>query len=97
MKRSGKKIAIPVDPINQTVMQMVEEALKRGGFDGLYNNDGGCGCLLGDLSPGDCMSGECEAAHKVSYPDRKCGGSGCDGDCEYHTVPGKPCEEGEEE
>lgn len=36
--------------------------LRRMGFDGLYNEDGGCGCSLGDLMPcetsiaglGDC-------------------------------------------
>ena len=33
----------------------VKEKLKAGGFTGLYNNDGPCGCHIDDLAPcGEC-------------------------------------------
>ena len=34
----------------------VKKRLKAGGFAGLYNNDGPCGCVIDDLAPcGECQ------------------------------------------
>ena len=75
---------------NPEVAEMVKSALIAGGFDGLFNMDGGCACLVGDLSPGNCLSENCEAGFKKEYPDRKCGGSDCDGECDFHVQRKKP-------
>lgn len=31
--------------------ELIEEGLKKKGFDGLFNADLECGCVLGDLEP----------------------------------------------
>lgn len=51
-----------------TVLQMVRNALEAGGYDGLYNDHGECGCPKDDLSPGDCLTEECEAAYLHECP-----------------------------
>lgn len=41
------------------IIEMIEKYLKDNGFMGLCNNS--CGCYLPDLSPGDCLKGDCQA------------------------------------
>jgi len=38
-------------PDNPTLKELVAEALMARGFDGLYHEDGECGCRLEDLMP----------------------------------------------
>ena len=52
------------------VAQIVEEYLKRNGFDGLYNFFEPCGCKLGDLMPcsDDCSA--CKPGYKVDCTEK---------------------------
>ena len=45
------------------LFEIISAGLKANGFDGLVV-PGECGCLIGDLSPGDCMSEYCNGAYK---------------------------------
>lgn len=45
------------------VLQIIEAALTTNGFEGLVV-PGQCGCIIGDLSPGNCLSDNCEAGFK---------------------------------
>ena len=69
----------------QSVLRIVEDWLRANGFDGLYNADAECACVLGGLSPGDCLSEECWAGYKTAC--------GC-GDHDWHIAldPEKPLE-----
>ena len=57
------------------VKEMVAEWLKQNGYDGLYNEDGDCACLIDDLVPCDgpcdnCLSGykhKCPPGHEFDY------------------------------
>jgi hypothetical protein len=49
--------------IHMSLIEIVESGLKAAGFDGLVN-PGTCGCLIGDLSPGTCISESCEGGYK---------------------------------
>lgn len=45
--------------------EIIKEYLEKNGFDGLYSDDGDCGCEVSDLMPcesDDCMS--CNAGYK---------------------------------
>lgn len=48
------------------LIALVESALTAGGFDGLVV-PGECGCLIGDLSPGDCINASCHAGYKHTH------------------------------
>ena len=61
------------------VVEMVNVFLKSNGYDGLYNENGECACLVDDLNPGCCLSYECEAGYKAPCP-------GCCGDHDFHIV-----------
>lgn len=41
------------------VFEIIKAHLETTGLDGIYNVFGGCACDKSDLSPGDCLSGEC--------------------------------------
>ena len=51
------------------VIAIIETGLKASGFDGLVV-PGTCGCVIGDISPGNCLSDDCEAAHKHTHSQR---------------------------
>lgn len=62
------------------VLEIVRQYLKTNGYDGLYNEDGQCACLLTDLHPcGDYNDiSECSPGYK-----RVCDGKNCNVDvCE---------------
>ncbi len=49
-----------------TAKEIIEKYLKDNGFDGLYNEDMECGCLLDDLCPcGEGIGSECKAGYKL--------------------------------
>jgi hypothetical protein len=50
-------------------IELVVVGLQTGGYDGLVV-PGNCGCLIGELSPGDCLSNQCEAAYKHTHSQR---------------------------
>ena len=43
----------------KSALEIVAAYLVLNGYDGLYNDDGECGCTVGDLSPGMCLSEHC--------------------------------------
>ena len=47
-----------------TVIEIVEHSLRTQGYDGLFDAYGDCACILGDLSPADCMTPDCLAGYK---------------------------------
>ena len=68
-----------------TVIEIVCEYLKREGFDGLYNVDGECGCLIAHMEPCEEMRSDCKPGYK--HP---CIGGDCDGDYEWSIEKEKP-------
>jgi hypothetical protein len=62
-----------------TVKEIVRQYLKAYGFDGLRNENIHCWCMLDDLSPDYCMSGQCEPGYRAPC--------GCGEDCDFHIVP----------
>jgi hypothetical protein len=60
--------------------EIVEAWLKQNGFDGLYNSDAECGCLIGDLAPCGEIPLECTAGYKQPC-DESCG------DHDWHIGP----------
>ncbi len=52
------------------VREITVKYLKEHGFDGLYNHDGGCGCILADLAPCcECHVLDCRPGYRVDTPD----------------------------
>ena len=45
---------------------LIEEGLRARGMGGLVV-PGTCGCIMGDLSPGNCLSDVCEGGHKHTH------------------------------
>lgn len=58
------------------VFTMVRDRLIDDGYDGLYNENGECGCNLDSLMPCECISEDCRAGYKVPCD---C----CDDDCKH--------------
>jgi hypothetical protein len=52
--------------MSMDVIQIVEIGLKGVGFDGLVI-PGTCGCVIGDLSPGNCLSETCQGGYKHTH------------------------------
>jgi len=52
-----------------TVFGIVAAWLRKNGYDGLYNKDAGCACLLSDLAPCGEMGMECRAGYKRDCRD----------------------------
>lgn len=72
---------------NPTVLDLIREGLKTGGYDGLFNTRSGCVCLLGDLAPCGEFYGDCRAGYRVNYKRGECP---CGLGCDFHIVPEKP-------
>lgn len=47
----------------------VELGLQAQGFDGLVVL-GICGCKIGDLNPGECLSGDCTPGHVHNHSSK---------------------------
>lgn len=74
-----------------SVYEIVQEYLKKNGYDGLATDD--CGCELSDLFPCGAEGVEkCEVGHKedcdpeAHETDRPWS---CEGNCAWHMVSGK--------
>ncbi|MCP3686523.1 MAG: hypothetical protein GY861_28120 [bacterium] len=69
---------------NESIKALVEAGLKEKGYDGLFNADVPCGCLLSDLAHcemnGD-MPVDCEAGYRE---DVKATNDACADECEGH-------------
>lgn len=65
--------------------ELTQKALKREGYDGLYNIDGECACKTDDLFPCECPSRECRPGYLTP-----CDGSCETGNCNYHIQPFNP-------
>ena len=65
-----------------TVIEIVKGYLEAHGYDGLFNPDGECACVLSDLAPADCITEECEPGYFAPCP------ADC-GDHDWHIVPAK--------
>jgi hypothetical protein len=48
---------------DMTVIDLLRDALKRHGYDGLGNADAGCACLLDELAECGEICNDCEAGH----------------------------------
>jgi hypothetical protein len=73
----------------KTVLAIVEETLRREGYDGLAQRDGMCSCFVGDLAPCGMIEGHCEAGYRIPCPgpaDCLIDGEGCD----FHITTTKP-------
>lgn len=56
------------EEMDKTVKEIIEEYLKKNGYDGLYNADGNCGCCLDDLCPCGIEGIEnCKVGYKRPY------------------------------
>jgi len=52
-----------------TVLDLVRAALTAGGYDGLYNVAGECGCETDDLDPCGHLGPECCAGYRAPCGD----------------------------
>ena len=55
---------------NPTVLEIVEDYLKRNGFDGLYNSELECGCSISNLNPCGDIKNDCTAGYQVEAPPK---------------------------
>ncbi len=69
------------------VYKIGRKYIMENGFDGLFNSDAECGCLLDDLAPCGEMGQECQPGYKTKC---RCG-EGCDFD--VSKTPDEPDEE----
>jgi len=56
------------------VKEIVDQFLKREGYDGLYSEGLECSCVVGDLAPCGNIQEDCRAGYKI--PGCSCG-EGC--------------------
>lgn len=50
------------------VFEIIKTHLAATGKDGIYNAAGQCACDKNDLSPGDCLTGECAPGKWFTCP-----------------------------
>jgi len=54
-----------------TVRKIVEEWLREHGYDGLYDDVGGCSCILGELLPYPWCPPTCRPGHFEAQEDER--------------------------
>lgn len=65
------------------VADMVQVFLEENGYDGLWNSDMECACLMNDLCPGcECPDNECEPGYRKDCD--------CEEEHQFHVVSGPP-------
>lgn len=47
------------------ILDLIIRELENTDYDGLYNEDGECGCILGDLAPCGEMPNSCIFGYKI--------------------------------
>ena len=52
-----------------SLIEIVSAGLKANGFDGLVN-PGVCACVCDDLSPGGCLTEDCNPGYKHTHSQR---------------------------
>jgi hypothetical protein len=52
-----------------TVIEIISEHLRKNGFDGLYQPDAECACLLGALQPCCESFDECRPGYRIDGKD----------------------------
>lgn len=55
--------------MSKTVIDLVKQSLIDGGYDGLYNEYGECGCDIDDLRPCDGDFAGCKPGYKGASTD----------------------------
>ena len=70
-----------------TTADIIRKWLEQQGYDGLYNDEHQCGCLLDDLMPCGYTDDRCEAGYRVDYPNGDCP---CGEGCDFHIESRKP-------
>jgi len=69
---------------NPEVKDLVQIGLRERGYDGLYNEELGCACLVDDLMPCVFENNKCEAGYRIPCPGpEECSEGGCDS---FHIV-----------
>jgi hypothetical protein len=63
-----------------TALDILHDWLKTNGYDGLVDDNGECGCELGNLVMCESDPTSCIAGHKVECD--------CGEDCSFHIAPG---------
>ncbi len=63
------------------VPELVEIALKKEGFDGLFSDDGECACLIGDIAPCGEIGHHCQAGYRREGCSPECGLG-----CSFHIM-----------
>ena len=63
---------------NPTVIQMVEQMLLEGGYDGLFAARMSCGCKGSDLAPCGEIGHDCRAGYQHTYAPGTCPDLHCD-------------------
>ena len=70
---------------NPNIKEIIENFLKKNGYDGLYNTEDECGCEVGDLFPcGNPSEIYCRAGYRQPCYS-------CDNNCDFHIGPRKEC------
>jgi hypothetical protein len=69
-----------------TLKELIEDGLKRHGYDGLFSPDV-CACKIGDLAPCGCDMSGCEPGVFMEGPCSNCCG---DKQCDFHIGHGIP-------
>ncbi len=69
---------------NPEIRNIVKEWLEKKEYDGLYLEDVGCGCLLGDLMPCCTPDERCQAGYQINFNNDKCS---CGEGCDWHIGP----------
>lgn len=68
--------------IRNYLKDYLKKKLAEDGYDGLFNNDGKCGCDLEDLIPCGEPSEYCQPGYK--------GPCDCEEGCRFHVGPNPP-------
>jgi len=67
--------------------EILKAWLTERGYDGLWNSEQECACLLGDLAPCESDPGNCEPGYKVTCVHPRCDFCRESG---WHMQPQKP-------
>jgi len=71
------------------VEDIVKSYLMCSGYDGLFNDGGGCGCTLDDFAPCEGVCTECEPGYKFDCGNCKnspANGGSCDAPGEFEDT-----------